>query len=93
MEQFLKKLKNKESLNFEETDLFPCLATFMPKLDNNNAAAVDIFKVFFPSPPVPHVSIASSDTFTCAALSLNMYTPPAISSEVSPLAEERVKKS
>ena len=50
--------------HFEETDLFPCLATFTPKLDNNNAAAVEIFKVFFPSPPVPHVSTVSSGTFT-----------------------------
>ena len=56
--------------HFEETDLFPCLATFTPKLDNNNAAAVEIFKVFLPSPPVPQVSTVSSETFTCAALSL-----------------------
>ena len=53
--------------HFEETDLFPCLAILTPKLDNNNAA-VEIFKVFFPSPPVPQVSIVSSGTLTLLAL-------------------------
>ena len=36
--------------------LFPCLLILMPILASNKATVVDIFKVFFPSPPVPHVS-------------------------------------
>ena len=55
--------------HFDETDLLPCFATFTPKLDNRSAAAVDIFKVFFPSPPVPQVSTVSSGTLTLVALS------------------------
>ena len=55
--------------HFDETDLLPCFATFTPKLDNRSAAAVDIFKVFFPSPPVPQVSTVSSETLTLVALS------------------------
>ena len=35
----------------------------IPMLANNKADAVDIFNVFFPSPPVPHVSTQFS-TFT-----------------------------
>ena len=50
--------------HLDETDLFPCLATFVPKLESYNAASVEIFNVFFPSPPVPQVSIVSSGTFT-----------------------------
>ena len=42
---------------FDETALFPCLATFTPILANTIAAAVDIFNEFNPSPPVPQVSI------------------------------------
>ena len=43
--------------HFDETALFPCFATLTPMLANNKADAVDIFNVFIPSPPVPHVSI------------------------------------
>ena len=68
-------------------------AEIIPKLDNSSAAAVEMFKVFFPSPPVPQVSITSSDTFTEVALFLKTYTPPAISFEVSPFLDENVKKS
>jgi len=60
-------------------------------LPKEDAARLDIFRVFFPSPPVPQVSIMSSDVFTFNAFSLKTYTPPAISSDVSPLADKFVK--
>ena len=56
--------------HLEETDLLPCFATFTPKLERRSAAAVEIFNVFFPSPPVPHVSTVPSGTFTLVAFSL-----------------------
>ena len=58
----------------------------------NKADAVDILSVFMPSPPVPHVSIQFS-TLTLLDLFLSTKTPPAISSEASPLADKSVKKS
>ena len=64
----------------------------MPMLDNNSAEPVDIFSVFMPSPPVPHVSTQSL-TLTLLDLFLKTETPPAISSETSPFADRRVKKS
>ena len=69
---------------FDETALLPCLATFTPKLDNVIAAAVEIFKEFFPSPPVPQVSIVFSSDLTLEAFSLKTKIPPANSSLVSP---------
>jgi anthranilate phosphoribosyltransferase len=48
---------------FEETALLPCLATLVPILAKSKADAVEIFKVFMPSPPVPQVSTQSL-TFT-----------------------------
>ena len=72
--------------------LLPCLATLIPILANNSADAVEIFKVFIPSPPVPHVSTQFS-TFTLLDFSLKTNTPPAISSAVSPFSDNSVKKS
>ena len=43
--------------HFEVIDLFPCFTTLTPKPANTIAAAVEIFSVCFPSPPVPQVSI------------------------------------
>ena len=77
--------------HLDETALLPCLATLMPILANNKAEAVEIFKVFLPSPPVPQVSIQSL-TFTLFDFSLNTKTPPAISSETSPFLDKSVKK-
>ena len=54
----------------EDTALLPCLATLMPKLDRTIAEAVEIFREFWPSPPVPHVSIVPSGELTWLALSL-----------------------
>tara|TARA_B100000315_G_scaffold70988_1_gene64718 strand:+ start:415 stop:684 length:270 start_codon:yes stop_codon:yes gene_type:complete len=60
-------------------------------LANNKAEAVDMFKVFLPSPPVPHVSTQLL-ALTLLDLFLRTYTPPAISLDTSPLADSRVKK-
>ena len=46
--------------HFDVRLLFPCLATLSPMLAKTKAHAVEIFNVCLPSPPVPHVSIASS---------------------------------
>ena len=48
------------------------------------AAAVEIFKEFWPSPPVPQVSIVFGSAETFVALSLRTKMPPANSSFVSP---------
>ena len=57
--------------HLEERALLPCFATFIPILDNSNEEAVEMFKVFFPSPPVPHVSTILFEVLTFRALSLN----------------------
>mgnify|MGYP001199003056 CR=1 FL=1 len=63
----------------------------IPTVDKKRAAAVEIFKVFFPSPPVPQVSIASS-TLTLFDFSLRIDTPPAISLATSPFLDKSVRK-
>ena len=45
-----------EDPEFEETDLFPCLATLIPQEAATIATAVDILYVPRESPPVPQVS-------------------------------------
>ena len=52
----------------------------------------DGMNIFMPSPPVPHVSTQLSK-FTLFDFSLKTKTPPAISSDTSPLADKSVKKS
>ena len=78
--------------HFDDKALFPCLATFIPILARSRAEAVDIFKVFFPSPPVQQVSIIYSTILTFRAFSLKTYTPPAISSDVSPFLDRLTRK-
>ena len=77
--------------HFDERALFPCFATLTPMLAINKDEAVDILSVFFPSPPVPHVSIIFWGAFTFRDFSLKTYTPPAISSAVSPFLDKSVK--
>ena len=78
--------------HFDDRALFPCFATLIPILAKRSEEAVDILRVFFPSPPVPQVSIIFSDVFTFNAFFLKIYTPPAISSEVSPFLDKFTKK-
>ena len=87
----LRASKTSPDPHFEETALFPCLATLIFILAKSSAEAVEILSVFIPSPPVPHVSIQSL-TFTLFDLSLNTKTPPAISSATSPFSDNSVKK-
>ena len=57
------------------------------------ATAVEILKVFPPSPPVPQVSIKNSPSISSLSiLSLMPFTAPVISSMVSPFALNAVKK-
>ena len=56
--------------HFDDKALFPCFATFIFMLAKSNAEAVDILRVFFPSPPVPQVSIISCEALTFKAFSL-----------------------
>ena len=58
---------------FDETALLPCLATLTPILESVIAAAVDIFKEFKPSPPVPHVSIVYGFDLTFVAYNAQPY--------------------
>ena len=72
--------------HFEVRPLFPCLATFTPRLAKTREAVVDILSVCFPSPPVPHISKASVFKLTFKDFSLSTLAPPVISSEASPLS-------
>ena len=56
--------------HFDERALFPCFATLTSMLASNRDAAVDILRVFFPSPPVPHVSTMFFGVFTFKDFSL-----------------------
>ena len=50
-----------------------------------------MLSVFFPSPPVPHVSTIFLDACTFRDFSLKTYTPPAISSAVSPFLDKFIR--
>ena len=65
-----KASKTSADPQLEETALLPCLATLIPILDKTIAAAVEIFSEFWPSPPVPQVSIVLGSELTLLALSL-----------------------
>ena len=62
----------------------PCLATGHPAPAATRAAAVEMLNVPAPSPPVPHVSTASTESETTVACARIDSTMPAISSTVSP---------
>ncbi len=62
----------------------PCLATGQPAPATTNAAAVEMLKVPLPSPPVPQVSTASTESSTRTAWSRIDITIPVSSSTVSP---------
>ena len=79
-----KASKTSAEPQFDETALLPCFATLTPMLAKTIAAAVDIFKEFWPSPPVPQVSIVFVSAETFVALLLKTKMPPANSSFVSP---------
>src|ERR1700719_1024500 len=66
----------------------PCLATGHPAPAATSAAAVEMLKVPAPSPPVPHVSTASTDNGTKVACARIDSTMPVSSSTVSPLVRK-----
>ena len=47
--------------DLEDTDLLPCFATFRPKEATTKLTAVEILRVFKPSPPVPQTSKISPE--------------------------------
>ena len=69
----------------EDAARFPCLATGHPAPAATSAAAVEMLKVPAPSPPVPHVSTASTRSVTGVACARMDSTIPVSSSTDSPL--------
>ncbi len=76
-----------------EAPLLPCLAIFMPPPAATKAAAVEILKVFSPSPPVPTISSTGPGALTGTALALMTLARPVSSSAVSPLILSAVRKA
>ena len=84
--------KTWEDPDFDDRALFPCFATIAPAPAATNVTAVEILNVPELSPPVPHVSIASTGTSTLKDFSLRTSTPQIISSMVIPLLFNPIKK-
>ena len=76
-----------------EAARLPCLATFSPAPAATKAVAVEMLKVFLPSPPVPTVSTNSPSTSTLRAISRITLAMPAISWVVSPFKARAVKNA
>ena len=81
--------------DFDDTLRLPCLATFAPAAAVTNMAAVEILKVFAPSPPVPTMStkLLLSGTATLAENSRMTLAAAAISPMVSFLTRRPVSKA
>ena len=71
-------LRTSADPHFDVNALFPCLAIGMPCAAKTNAVAVDMLRLFFPSPPVPHVSIEFSGAATETILDLITSIAPII---------------
>ena len=76
----------------EESARLPCLATGTPQPAATSAAAVEILKVPFASPPVPQVSMAPSGASMLSARARMAWAPPVISSTVSPRTRSAMRK-
>ena len=85
--------KTSEDPDFEETDLFPCLAILIPHAEARIADAVDIFKVFFLSPPVPQVSNIFPLLFIFLLFVLYTFTAANSSLSVTPFNDNATKKA
>ena len=69
------------------TDLLPCFATVTPAPATTKDDTVDMLNVPSPSPPVPHMSIASeSSIFIRTPRSRSIWANPTSSFTVSPFA-------
>ena len=77
--------------DFEEMLLFPCLATGTPAAATTIAAAVEIFSVPLPSPPVPTISVAPSGALTGLHLDRMTLAAAAYSVTVSPLVRRAAR--
>ena len=76
----------------DETARFPCFATAAPAAAATIAAAVEMFRVRAPSPPVPAVSTRSARRVrTGSACSRIASAQPVISSTVSPFARSATR--
>jgi len=76
----------------DETERFPCFTIGRPHSAATKALAVDTFKVFMPSPPVPHESANNvSGEEKGTAQSLKVCTRAAISADVSPLTFRAIR--
>ena len=71
----------------------PCLATLTPQAAATKAAAVEMLKVFLPSPPVPTTSNSGPSALTRRAFSRITAAMPAISSVLSPFNRRAVRKA
>ena len=76
----------------EESARLPCLATGTPQPAATSAAAVEMLKVPFASPPVPQVSMAPSGASMLSARARIACAPPVISSTVSPRTRSAMRK-
>src|SRR5680860_156577 len=77
----------------EEIDRLPCLATGTPAPATTNATQVEILCVPLASPPVLHVSMASSGARTFTARARMARAAPAISSMLSPRTRIPIKRA
>ena len=78
--------------DLEVIERLPCLATGTPAPATTKEAAVDILKVPLASPPVPHMSMASSTDSILVILSRIAWAKPAISADFSPFARSAMRK-
>ena len=79
--------------DFEEAARLPCLAMGTPQPATTKVAAVEIFNVPVPSPPVPTMSMASDGGFSFLIRSRITITPPVISFTLSPRTRRAIKKA
>ena len=68
----------------DDTARVPCLATFTPPPASTRAAAVEMFSVWRPSPPVPQVSMTSKSCTSFSPAARMARAQATISPTVSP---------
>ena len=81
-----------EAPDFELRLRLPCFATTAPAPAATNAAAVEMFSVPLPSPPVPTMSIAPSGARTALHLLRMTFAAAAYSVTVSPRVRRAMRK-
>ena len=76
----------------DDSARLPCLATGTPQPAATSAAAVEMLKVPFASPPVPQVSMVPSGASMRSARARIACAPPVISSTLSPRTRSAMRK-